>query len=537
MFRHAAIVVSGAVLLVGSALGVTTAEAGGPHDRPAPLMKIGKFRHDFSPNKDGFHEKLNIPVTLSRRAFLRVRVVDLDTKTVLAHANQAICLDGKCPLARGTHTVRWPDIVHVFDRGLYAGDPRGSYRLVFYASTPSDDRRDIARTVVTWRDPVDLDNDAEHTDHFISPNGDGRQDRLRIGYDVEQASRVRAVISNTSLQTRETTVVDRLRVGRQVAGHHTWTWSPAQGSARPADGSYSVTLVAVPLAQRPGTGRATVPVTVDTVAPDATTKYTRTTVYPATTLFTDEIRLKFGKDVVITSLDASVRRADGTLVRALKPQSIPCVNAWDGENCPLLRWDGRDAAGAVQPAGSYVLRAIASDVAGNQAVASNPLTVSDQPLVEHTKTTTLPAVQWGPVATPCSYPGPQICLYQPPVASDRFPGGLSFRSGSGPWSGSAAGIFTVQAETGHEQFRVTATGGPATPGDPDTALLNNIQMQGDGSFTTPWLPITLSSSQKPVRYAGPSLGLMAQGAWNVTTGNDYDVASFTVEQTYFAPAS
>ncbi|GAA4729457.1 hypothetical protein GCM10023350_10920 [Nocardioides endophyticus] len=310
MFRRAAIAVCGAVLLVGSALSLATAEASNSHDRaPAPLLKLGKFRHDFSPNKDGFHEKLNIPVTLGRRAFLTVRVVDLDTKTVLAHPGQVICLGGKCRLARGTHTVRWSDIVHVFDRGSYAGDPRGSYRLTFRASTPSGDRRDTARTVVTWRDPVDLDNDAEHTIHFISPNGDGRQDRLRVGYDVEQASRVRAVISNTSLQTRETTVVDRLRVGRQVAGHHTWTWSPEQGSARPADGYYSVTLIAVPLAQRPGKGRATVPVRVDTVAPDATTKYTRTTVYPATTLFTDEIRLKFGKDVVIPlSMHPSVER-------------------------------------------------------------------------------------------------------------------------------------------------------------------------------------------------------------------------------------
>jgi hypothetical protein len=75
---------------------------------------------------------------------------------------------------------------------------------------------------------------------------------------------------------------------------------------------------------------------------------------------------------------------------------------------------------------------------------------------------------------------------------------------------------------------VTATGGPTTPGDPDTASLNSTQMQGDGTFATPWIPITLSPSR-----------LMAQGSWGVRTtgGNDYDVATFTVEQTYFAPAS
>lgn len=213
-------------------------------------------------------------------------------------------------------------------------------------------------------------------------------------------------------------------------------------------------------------------------------------------------------------------------MRALSPASVPCASDYDFDEktCALVRWDGRNTVGAAQPAGSYVLRVVAYDAAGNRTVATTPLTVSGQPLVEHTKTTTLPAVQWGPVATPCSYPGPQICIYQPPVASDRFPGGMSFRSGAGP----ADGIYTVQAETGHEQLRVTATGGPTTPGDPDTASLNGTQMQGDGSFTTPWIPIKLSPS-----------GLMAQGSWAVRTagGNDYDVATFTVEQTYFAPAS
>ena len=529
MFRRAAIAACGAVLLVGSGLSIATAEASVSHDRaPAPLVKLEKFRHDFSPNKDGFHDQLKIPVTLTQRGFLNIRVLDLDTKTVLAHPGKAICLDGKCRLARGTHTVRWSDIVHVFDRSSYAGDPRGSYRLTFHASTPSGDRRAIVRTLVTWRDPVELDDDAEHSDHFVSPNGDGRQDRLRIGYDVEQSARVRAVLSSREPRSGDVTVVDTFRLGRQTAGHHTWTWSPAQGSARPADGSYSVTLIAVPLAQRPGKGRVTVPVTVDTVEPDATSKRSRTTVYPSTTLFADEIRFQFGEDVSISTLDASVRRPDGVLVRALEPRAVPCVPGDDDHlmagDCAGVRWDGRSTAGVAQPAGSYVLHAIAYDAAGNRTVAETPLTVSGQPLVEHTKSTTLPAAQWGPGRTSCSYPGPQICTYHSPVASDRFPGGWSFRSGSGP----ADSIYTVEGDTGHERFRVTATGGPTTPGDLDTAWLSGTQLQGDGTFTTPWIPVTLTSTR-----------LMAQGSWGVRTygGNDYDVASYTVEQTYFAPAS
>jgi len=530
MFRRAAIAACTAALLAGSGLSLATAEASVSHDRaPAPLLKVGKFRHDFSPNKDGYHDQLKIPVTLTRKALLVVRVVNLDTKVVLAHPGKAISLDGNFRLAKGTHTVQWPDIVHVFDRSSYAGDVRGRYRLTFGAET-SAGRYETARSmVVTLRDPVDLDNKADSPE-LVSPNGDGRQDRLRIRYDVEQASRVRAVVRAVSPRTGESTVVDQPRLGRKKAGHHTWLWSPrSKDGAQLVDGYYTVTLVAVPLQHRRGTGRAGVGVLVDTVAPEATTKQTRTTVYPATTLFTDEVRFEFGKDVAVASLDASVRRADGTLVRTLKPETMPCDYdvdfGFDVVNCALVRWDGRNAAGVAQPAGSYVLRAAAYDAAGNQTVASIPLTVSDQPLVEHTKTTTLPAAQWGAGANACNYPGgPQICTAHGPVASDRYPGGWSFRSASG----AAQSIYTVNADTGHEKFRVTATGGPTTPGDPDTASLNETPMQGDGTFATGWIPITMTANR-----------LQAQGLWSVTTrgGNDYDIASYTVEQTYFAPAS
>jgi hypothetical protein len=194
--------------------------------------------------------------------------------------------------------------VHVFDRGLYSGDVRGRYRLTFHAEAPSGSKVDTARTVVTMRDPVELDDDERR---LVSPNGDGRQDRLRIGYDLEQVSRIRAVVRAVSLQTGASTVVSQARLGRLKAGRHAWVWSPAKGLA---DGSYTVTLVAAPPADRPGAGRASVGVTVDTVAPDATMKRSRTTVYPTTTLFADEIRFQFGEDVQISSLDASVRRPD-----------------------------------------------------------------------------------------------------------------------------------------------------------------------------------------------------------------------------------
>ncbi|GAA4715553.1 FlgD immunoglobulin-like domain containing protein [Nocardioides conyzicola] len=519
MFRRVVLAACGAVLLVGSALSAVPAEAGVSRDRPPPLITVEKFRHDFSPDRDGYHDQLKIPVTLTRNSLLVVRVVDLDTKQVVAHAGRAICLGGPCRLKRGTHVVRWPDIAHVFDDDVINRSQRGRYRLTFGAETRTGRYETARSVVVTLRGgAVDLDSDA---DRLISPNGDGRRDRLRIGYDLEQSARVRAVV-----RSGQGAVVDQVRLGRLAAGHHTWTWAPStKPSSRPADGSYSVSLVAVPPAHGPGAGRAGITVRTDTVGPDATPDHSRTTVYPATTLFADEVRFQFDDDVAIGSLDVSVRRPDGALVRTLEPETVPCVPGDSyhmlAGDCALLRWDGRTAAG------SYVLRARAYDAAGNQTVAETPLTVSSKPLVEQTKSTTVPASQWGGGKTPCADPySSQGCgfTFHEPVPSERFTGGLSFRAGTG----TAELIFPVGGETGHERFRVTATGGPTTPGDQDVASLSGTQMQGDGSFTTGWHPVTLAAG-----------ALQAEGFWVTSTsnGNDYDVASFTVEQTYFAPAS
>jgi hypothetical protein len=527
MFRRAATAASGAVLLVGSALSLVPAESSVPDPRaPAPVLKIAKFRHDFSPNKDGYHDQLKIPVVLSRGAVLTVRVVGLDSKLVLVRPGKAICLAGDCRLARGTHTVRWSDILPLM--APYRPGPGQRFRLTFHASTPGGKRTGVARTVVTLRNPVQVDDAAD--DKVFSPNGDGRHDRLRIGYTLEQSARARVVVRAVSGPNGQVRVVDQVRLGRLKAGHHTWTWSPKQkGAARPADGTYRVTVIAVPPAHRPGTGRDSAVVAVDTVGPDATSTSTRTTVYPATTLFTDEARFEFGPDV--HSLSASVRRPDGSLVRTLQPGTMHCYdpNGYpeDVVSCALLRWDGRSVGGAALPAGSYVLRAVGFDAVGNRAAATTPLTVSDQPLVEHTSTTTLPAAKWVGGFDWCGYPGaPAGCSlnYNRPVASDRFTDGLSFRAGSR----TSEVDYAVEGDTGHEKFRVTATGGPTTIGDPDTAWLTSTTMQGEGTFTTDWIPVTFTSEQ-----------LKARGTWGVRTssGNDYDVASYTVEQTYFAPAS
>ena len=82
-----------------------------------------------------------------------------------------------------------------------------------------------------------------------------------------------------------------------------------------------------------------------------------------------------------------------------------------------------------------------------------------------------------------------------------------------------------------DAFRVTATGGPTTPGDSDIAHFDGLVLgPGDAAATTPWQAVDLDSypylpeAERPI-------------TWAVSTSeeNDYDVASFTVEYRYYAP--
>ena len=126
-----------------------------------------------------------------------------------------------------------------------------------------------------------------------------------------------------------------------------------------------------------------------------------------------------------------------------------------------------------------------------------------------------------------------------PVPSERFPGGLSFRQ---PCSfGSLSGWPTVRffgassplTPAPVDSFRVTATGGPSTPGGSDWATLDGVIMgPGDATVSTPWQSVELThypylpDARQPVN-------------WGFSTSqyNNYDLASFTVEYRYYTPMS
>ncbi len=356
----------------------------------------------------------------------------------------------------------------------------------------------------------------------FSPDGDGHRDVAVVRYRLSKPALVRARVVNAAGHT-----VRSYRLGQLKKGVHRLRWDgtrPGNGTVR--DGQYRVVVRAVHTSR---TAVLRTVVAVDTVAPNlsgADVTSNRTTVYPNTTLFTDEARFElYTGDQSVT---ATVHRLDGALVDTLARDVVGSVS---------LAWDGRDAGGQVLAAGPYLLRLTGTDDAGNRGRYDIPVQVSAQPLVEHLRSTTLPAGQWHGVGIPsgnvCGLESAQGCsdpVTCSPVPSDRFAGGLSFRGtcvSTALWDG-AGQVYSVQGETGHEQFRVTATGGPRVLGASDTASLNGVLMQGDGSFTTPWIQIK----------AVPG-SVRSEGSWTVRSrpANSYDIASFTVEQTYYAPAS
>jgi hypothetical protein len=164
--------------------------------------------------------------------------------------------------------------------------------------------------------------------------------------------------------------------------------------------------------------------------------------------------------------------------------------------------------------------------------------VSASHLAEQVLTKTIAAASaesgYGPVYDPSCLGCGEVCG---PVASDRFPGGLSFRrpcpGGFGYATVRYFGATPPVPPAPVDSFRVTASGGPTTPGDTDVASFGGQTMgPGDVTVTTSWYQVDLlhhpylPDASKPV-------------TWEVSTGGDnsYDVASFTVEYRYYAPVA
>ncbi len=82
-----------------------------------------------------------------------------------------------------------------------------------------------------------------------------------------------------------------------------------------------------------------------------------------------------------------------------------------------------------------------------------------------------------------------------------------------------------------DSYRVTVSGGPPDPGGPGIGHLDGVVVgPGDATATTPWRQVDLT------HYAYlPDASSPIFWGFSTSEGNDYDVASFTVEYRHYVP--
>lgn len=363
----------------------------------------------------------------------------------------------------------------------------------------------------------------------FSPNGDGRRDRARLRFTLGRPARVRVTVRDDDGLARAP-----VRLGRLPAGRHDWTWDGrTHDSTVAADGPYEVTLRA---ASGSHTESATATVLIDTVRPQGRLITTRPTAYPRASVVEDRVELLWLADgwnpwdaemgdtsqQALSRLEIRTRAGDLVWRRVVRNRYTP-VFQW------YARRDGR-----ALPAGRYVARVVVADAAGNQRRDRRHVRVSHARLVEEVWTVSVPAARAGryrPYFGGCNGCG-ESC---DPVASARFPDGLSFRPCTESWQWGAAEYFgsgVPFAVAPADSYRVTATGGPTVPGSPDQGHLDGTPIgPGDASATTRWQPVDLSGD--------PYLPARQQPVvWTFTTlrPSSYDLASFTVEYRHYVPA-
>jgi hypothetical protein len=205
--------------------GPNTRSATGPVPGPPPLAITGLRASPtvLTPNGDWHNERSSISFRLSRRAVVAVRVVNASsgvvTRTLLASAERPA----------GPRTVTWDGTTA---SGTDVAD--GTYRIVISAESGTEQVSrsvDIVvdRTLGGWSmSPV-----------VVSPNGDGRNESMTIGFQLTRDATVRVEIR------RGSKVMRTVLTGSLVAGAYVASWDGrAQGGGVAKDGPVIAVVVA-----------------------------------------------------------------------------------------------------------------------------------------------------------------------------------------------------------------------------------------------------------------------------------------------------
>ncbi len=366
----------------------------------------------------------------------------------------------------------------------------------------------------------------------FSPNGDGRRDSYTVAYGLDAPTQeVVARVQDAS----GTTVLEQVLAEAATAGDgysYTWDGRRSDGTVVP-DGRYSVQIDTVGASvTTPLGGRATTYANVDTTRPVMTgTSSSARTVYPARDDYVDATRLSTRVSEPVAELRAEVRTSSGTLARRLD------LGARSRAGTAKVTWDGRNKAGTPVAPGTYAVRFVARDEAGNEATsAATTVRVSDKRLVRRTASKVVRPVpslfDW--------YAGRCGDVFRDVRAGWRDSLGYYSNVGcSGSGDDSVAAGFHVArlpAATRYGQVRVDAYGGSARR----ESVADLTYLDRYGTFSDRGRVLQPGTR----RYTGPWAGTDTHVdygryvAWLVATaeGNRYDARDFRVVWTYYALA-
>ena len=204
--------------------GPDTRPATGPIPGPPPLAITGLTASPriLTPNGDWSTERSSISFRLSRRAIVAVRVVNASSgalaRTLLASAERPA----------GPRTVTWDG-----KTASGTGVADGTYRIVISAESGSEQiSRSVNIVVDRTLGGYSLSPAA------ISPNGDGQNESLRIGFQLTRAAAVRVEIRRANKTIR--TVL----TGSLAAGAYAASWDGRVQGVRAADGPVTAVVLA-----------------------------------------------------------------------------------------------------------------------------------------------------------------------------------------------------------------------------------------------------------------------------------------------------
>lgn len=409
--------------------------------------------------------------------------------------------------------------------------------------------------------------DAQHSPAAFSPNRDQVKDRARVAFTLKKKSTVTVQVRKYS--TGDLVFVDK--AGKLARGKHTWRWDGTKlNGSVVRDGRYSVAFFADPVAPELGTRYDVTILVADTVYERESLEVSSPTVYPNTTVITDQVAFNHGgwwfdySGEQVGKVTLVVTNSAGEVVRS---KSDPYKRR---RHYYPVTWDGRDDAGNVLPAGQYRARFKVTDWAGNKGTSrSLPVTVSAAPLVMASGSRTvppttgvLPTTATATVRTADGRPSmtggddyvvaPCGTVVASQVYSDQ--GAASYRSADTCVSTShyerphvatraaEVSLADLDAPRGLASAWLSMRGRPTVDGETDTAELSfgftvdrspavsgvSAAVAGESVTTTP----LLARSWDATRYQ-PKVGVH----WAITSrGADwYDVAAVTVDYTYLTP--